>query len=240
MSLLINWFAASPLLLLIIPIRTQILVLNSKYPSSIMLQQKRSVQFQSIEILEFAYTVGDNPSVSSGVPLSMEWTPQMKTILPLCVFETHRPPRSSECGPRRISSRRREQSLLRSGCSIQDMTAAAKDALRIQNERAFTKYELQTRKFLHSRRQRAIPQEPAVVTAPSSPIISIRKKPPSADRSPMLPQRRSSLLTSSITSDCPSSPVTASPKAVDNDKLPPQLPPRMLEQRWPPMIARSA
>jgi hypothetical protein len=207
-----------------------------------MLQQKRSVQFRSIEILEFAYTVGDNPSVSSGVPLSMEWTPQMKTIIPVYVFETHRPPRSCEFSPRRICSRRREKILLRNGCSIEDMTTAAKDVLRIQNERAFTQYQLQVRtNHIRSRRHRDSHQEAA--TAPSSPsIMSIRKKPPQpADRSPMLPQRRVSKLGSSTILDCPSSPPTVSPRATDEEKLSPQLSPKMLQGlRLNEMFARSA
>jgi hypothetical protein len=186
---------------------------------------KRSVQFRStIEILEFAYTIGDNPSVPSGVPLSMEWTLQARTILPLCAFEMHRPPaRSRECGPpRRISSRRREELLWRNGCSINDMIAAARDVLRIQKERAFTQYQLQTQRLMYSRRQRVIHQEPA--TAPSSPpiiIISVRKKPRSADRSPILPQRRTSLVThSSATIELPpSSPATVSPRAADKEKV---------------------
>jgi hypothetical protein len=215
-----------------------------------MLQQKRSVQFLSIEILEFAYTVGDNPSVVNGVPLSSEWTPQRKTILPLCVFEKHRPPHSRECGPRRICSRRREKILLRNGCSIQDMSAAATDVLRTQKERAFTQYQLQTRKLLHSRRKRDIlHQEPAeVAAAPSScPRISIiRREISIADRSPMLPQRRSSQGNSSTTTttiNYPSStPTTVSPRAADEEKLTHRLSPTTLmrQPRLTVMIARTA
>jgi hypothetical protein len=165
-------------------------------------QQKRSVQFRSVEIIEFAYTIGDNPCVSSGVPLSMEWKTQMKTILPLCVFEMHRPPRSSECGPRRLCSRRREKILQRNGCSIQDMAAAARDVLRIQKERAFTQYQLlQAQKLVHwpSRRPRYVHQEPAEVAAPSSrPSIGNMKKPMSTeDMSASVAQIRLSHLASS-------------------------------------------
>jgi hypothetical protein len=204
-----------------------------------MLQQTRSVQFKSIEIHEFAYTIGDNPSVSSGVPLSIEWTPQMKTILPLCVFEKHRPPHSRECGPRRICSRRREKILLRNGCSIQDMSAAATDVLRTQKERAFTQYQLQTRKLLHSRRKRDIlHQEPAEVAAAPSSC-------PRIDISPMLPKRRSSQGNSSTTTtiNYPSStPTTVSPRAADEEKLTHRLSPTTLmrQPRLTVMIARTA
>jgi hypothetical protein len=194
-------------------------------------EQKRSVQFQSIEILEFAYAIGDNPSVSSGVPLSMERKTQMETILPLSVFEMHRPPpRSSEFGPRRLCSRRREKILSRNGCSTQDMDAAARDALRIQDERAFTQYQLQTQKLMHSRRQRCVHQEPAEAAAPSArPSIGIMKKPMPTDRSPMVPQRRLSQLASSTR---PSSPVTVvSARAADvEDKLSPVLSPTMMQR----------
>jgi hypothetical protein len=181
------------------------LLLNSKYPSS-MLQQKRTVQFRSIEILEFAYTVGDNPSVSSGVPLSSEWAPQRKTILPLCVFETHRPTRSRECaGPRRFSSRRREKILLRNGCSIKDMTAAARDVVRIQKERAFTKHQLYSRR-LGSCTSNILGSTCSILAEKER---LIKKPHHLSDASPMLPQRRSSQLNSSTTTiDFPSSPVT--------------------------------
>jgi hypothetical protein len=232
-ALSINWFARPPLLL-IIPIRNTNFssqIQSIKVYISIMLQQKRSVQFRSIEILEFAYTVGDNPSVRSGVPLSMEWIHQMKTVIPLCFFESHRPPRSrGECGPRRLSSRHREKVLLRNGCSIQDMTTAARDALRIQEERAFTSYQLQTQKLMRSRRKREINEGPAEVTTPPSRISieAIRKKPP-ADRSPVLPQR------------FPSSPVTVSPRAADKEKLYARLSPMMLQRPClTRLIARSA
>jgi hypothetical protein len=210
------------------------------YPSNMLQEQKRSVQFRSIEILEFAYTVGDNPSVSSGVPISMERKTQMKTILPLSVFEMHRPPRSSECGrPRKICGRRREKILLRNGCSIQDMTAAARDVLRIQKDRAFTQYLLQTQKLvMHSRRQRDVHQGPAEVTAPSPPRISIiRKKTlPAADRSPVWLKRQSSQMASSTTIN------TVSPRAtVKENKLAPRSSPTMIQRpRLTSMIARSA
>ena len=210
-----------------------------------MLQQKRSVQFRStIEILEFAYTVGDHPSVWGGVPLSMEWAPQAKTIIPVSVFETHRPPRSRECGgPRIICSRRREKILLRNGCSVEDMIAAASDALKIQEERAFTQYQLQTRRRVPIRTHREIrdPESAEDVTAPSSPTISIiRKKPLSADKSPMLPQRRMSPPTSSIDFSMPL--VIVSPRAADDkEELSPRLSPAMLQRpRINSKSARSA
>jgi hypothetical protein len=213
-----------------------------------MLQKKRSVQFRSIEILEFAYIVGDNPSVSSGVPLSMEWTPQAKTVLPLCFFETHRPPpRTSECGPRRISSRRREKILLRNGCSIQDMASAARDVLIIQKERASTKHQLkQTRKVIHYRRQRDVHQEPAEVTAPvlSSPSVGIIMKKPmmSTDRSPIMPQRRSFLLTPSSTPTTTTAIDSSSyPTTVSKEKLSSRLSTAMLHRPClTGMIAQSA
>ena len=209
-----------------------------------MQHQKPSVHFRSIEILEFAYTIGDNPSVSSGVPLSMEWAPQMKTVIPLCVFETHRPPRSRECGPRRICSRRREKILLRNGCPIEDMITAASDVLEIQNERAFTQYQLQARKLAHSRRQSDIHQEPAEATEGASSLPSIGILSP--DRSRMLSQRRLSQLTYYSTIKCPSSPTAVSPTDADKEKLSQQhrlSPPGVLVHPRPSitrMIARSA
>lgn len=86
----------------------------------------RSVQFQSVEIIELAYVVGDNPSVSSGVPLSIEWEAQRWSTMGLDFFENHRPPRSEQCV--RMSSRSRTKLLLRSGCSQSEIEAAIEEA----------------------------------------------------------------------------------------------------------------
>jgi hypothetical protein len=88
--------------------------------------KQRSVQFQSVEIIELAYAVGDNPSVSSGVPLSIEWGLQRRSTLDLDFFENHRPLRSEFCV--RMSRRTREKLLFRSGCTEAEIEEATEEA----------------------------------------------------------------------------------------------------------------
>jgi hypothetical protein len=55
--------------------------------------KKKSVTFHKIEIIELAFAIGDNPSVSSGAPLTLEWVAQKRTVIAVDFFETHRPMR---------------------------------------------------------------------------------------------------------------------------------------------------
>ena len=52
-----------------------------------------SVNFSKVEIIELPYTLGDNPAVSSGPPVSASWIAQKRTILDLEFFERYRPKR---------------------------------------------------------------------------------------------------------------------------------------------------
>lgn len=53
----------------------------------------RQVRFTTIEIIEFPIILGDNPAVSSGPPLTIDWEPQQRTQFDLNVFEEYRPKR---------------------------------------------------------------------------------------------------------------------------------------------------
>lgn len=53
----------------------------------------KHVAFATIEIIEFPITLGDNPAVSSGPPLTIDWVPQQRTKFDLDVFEEYRPER---------------------------------------------------------------------------------------------------------------------------------------------------
>jgi hypothetical protein len=56
----------------------------------------RHVRFSSLEIVELPYAVGDNPCVSSGVPIAASWVAQKKTKFDIDFFERYRPPRRSK------------------------------------------------------------------------------------------------------------------------------------------------
>jgi len=53
----------------------------------------RSVTFGDVEVCEFLPTIGDNPSVSSGVPVALSFDLERRTILRLDSYEENRSPR---------------------------------------------------------------------------------------------------------------------------------------------------
>eukprot|EP00980_Cylindrotheca_fusiformis_P025930 scaffold14920_cov63-Cylindrotheca_fusiformis.AAC.3 len=98
-------------------------------------RERRHVCFDTIEIIELPYCLGDNPAVSSGVPISIEWEAQSRIKLSLAHFEAER--QSSESTtttstttPRilRIPSRRRRDILLSCGHSPAEIQHAIIDA----------------------------------------------------------------------------------------------------------------
>jgi hypothetical protein len=54
---------------------------------------KKSVSFHEIEIIELPYSIGDSPA--SGVPLSVGWEPQDRSLFSVDFFEQYRPRRRS-------------------------------------------------------------------------------------------------------------------------------------------------
>lgn len=52
-----------------------------------------NVSFDSVNIREYPVTLGDNPGVSAGPSLTIDWKPQSEVEIPLDEYETNRPPR---------------------------------------------------------------------------------------------------------------------------------------------------
>lgn len=107
-------------------------------------KMQKSVQFQSVEIIEFAYAVGAHPCVSSGVPITIEREPQMRVTLALDYFEKHRPPKCSRC--LRMSSGLRLKILHKSGYSIEEMKSGLDEATIIRKSRSSTLQQLKRNK----------------------------------------------------------------------------------------------
>ena len=59
-------------------------------------RKRSTVSFSKVEIIELPYTLGDNPAVSSGAPISVSWIAQKRTILDLDFFERFRPERRNK------------------------------------------------------------------------------------------------------------------------------------------------
>ena len=53
--------------------------------------RRKKVIFDTIEIHEHPYELGDNPSVSDGVPLTISWHCQSKIVFELDYYEIYRP-----------------------------------------------------------------------------------------------------------------------------------------------------
>jgi hypothetical protein len=100
-------------------------------------QAKKSVQFKTIEIFEYPITLGDNPSVTSGAPLTIEWEVQRKSKFLLEYFERHRPAYKQK-NNLRISGTGRKQLLLRCGFSDEEIINAALEATEMKKERLDT------------------------------------------------------------------------------------------------------
>ena len=97
----------------------------------------RKVQFHKIEIVEFPITLGDNPAVSGGPPLSTEMYPQRIIKADIDAFERLRPKRRSQ-SKLRISRRSREYLLLKNGFNQDDINQCSVEAERIRTLRAIT------------------------------------------------------------------------------------------------------
>lgn len=105
-------------------------------------RRKSGVEFSQIRIREYEQTLGDNPSVSFGPPITLDWKFEEREPVSLEQYEAQRPPRRSIrhlC----LSYYTRRNLLM----WIYDLEEAAlkkatKDVDRIKRERAFTRYLL--------------------------------------------------------------------------------------------------
>ena len=106
---------------------------------------KRNVSFSHLQIREYAVTLGDNPSVSSGPPVTLDWAydPQ-ETTAPVEAFEAVRGPRrpyAEMAMPRSVRTQllTDEWKVTRS-----EMDNAIRDANRIKQDRRRTVNNLDT------------------------------------------------------------------------------------------------
>jgi hypothetical protein len=98
-------------------------------------KNSKSVTFHKIEIIELAFAIGDNPSVSCGVPLTMERVAQQRIVMTVDFFETYRPPRCTAQWQLRLGETSRNTILLESGYTQIEIDKAVKKAMRIRRSR---------------------------------------------------------------------------------------------------------
>lgn len=95
------------------------------------------VRFAVVEIREFERVVGDNPSCSSGVPVSIGWNHGKTFTMNLEDFEKARPPRRSQMDLV-LTRGERHRLLVEWGASGQDVIESIRMIIRVKNQRRQT------------------------------------------------------------------------------------------------------
>lgn len=114
---------------------------NSLDLSSSGKKMSRSVSFSSVDVREYARTVGDNPSCRSGPPLSLDWSYSKKYEEPKCLdqYEIERQDRARSLRQLHVTKHRRRNLLSFSwGHSDEEMKNARKETKKLQRQRDMT------------------------------------------------------------------------------------------------------
>ena len=118
-----------------------------------------SVSFHNVRIREYPMTVGDNPAVSSGVAITMDWDPleQGSHVVELDEYEQCRPERRV-IGQMRIPPGERDQILRRSGHSRREMQRGLRASNIARRQRTETLGTLHRQQFdeLREKASRAV------------------------------------------------------------------------------------
>lgn len=109
---------------------------------------KRRVSFGQMEILEFPSLLGDNPSVKSGAPLTMDWKPVRKSIKQVDLVPDKRGPHRS---PRALSPSERELLLLSKGYTMLEIQEASLKLLPPSRDNPFLNFKSKVRRIVNRR-----------------------------------------------------------------------------------------
>ena len=96
----------------------------------------KGVNFGDLTVYEFHSILGDNPAVSEGSPLTLEWKHLSQTTMPIDVHEfvkQSRPRRKRK--DLRLNSAARDTYLLSEGYSLQELLEASNATKLIQEQR---------------------------------------------------------------------------------------------------------
>jgi hypothetical protein len=105
-------------------------------------RSKSSVEFSQIRIREYEQTLGDNPSVSYGPPITLDWNFEEKEPISLEQYEAQRPPRRSVRHLCLSYYTRRNLLMWIYNLEEAALKKATKEVDRIKRERALTMYLL--------------------------------------------------------------------------------------------------
>jgi hypothetical protein len=103
--------------------------------SKVSTKSSTSVSFESITIREYAVTIGDNPSCSSGAPISIDWSYNEKATVPIEDYEKYKPPRR-EKSELKMPSEIRNNILQEWDYSLSRILMASTEAQNVRNQRS--------------------------------------------------------------------------------------------------------
>jgi hypothetical protein len=112
--------------------------LHSSYYGKNTTAERKSIRFDTIEIREYARTVGDNPSCSSGPPLTIDWIYDTSLIIPVKEFEENRPPRRTYSQLIVGGAERQEMLLKEWNIPKHEVVNAIRSTIRAKNQRRRT------------------------------------------------------------------------------------------------------
>ena len=118
--------------------------MDSLKPLSPKYRAKRrppAVQFASVQVREYAVTLSDNPSVSCGAPIGLDWKYMEAEPLSVDQYESLYHRQTQPFNVKTITRTRRSQLLRISGHSTAEIGLAAKEARQIRYERELTRYD---------------------------------------------------------------------------------------------------
>jgi hypothetical protein len=100
--------------------------------------ERRGITWDTIEIREYARTVGDNPSCSSGPPIAIDWMYSEPLLLPIGEFEEYRPKRRTSFELILGRAERQELLLEEWGIPEHEVVKAIRNNTKVKNQRRRT------------------------------------------------------------------------------------------------------
>jgi hypothetical protein len=121
-------------------------ILHPPSQENITLKKSSSkVSFQNVIIREYDLTLGDNPSVSYGPPVSLDWNYSEEKAINLELYEGNRPQRRS-MRQMNINHYQRKHLLRMYGHTEEEIKQAKRDASKVSSQRAVTRQFLMFQK----------------------------------------------------------------------------------------------
>jgi hypothetical protein len=117
---------------MIVITQDQSLMLNEL--SRVDMAPNRMVRFDSVEIREYEYTLGEHPGVRVGPPLTISWDAISSSILPLDEYEKNRLPRRPDFFLKKTKEER-WKILKNAGFVSEDLHAVVAQVVKAQSDR---------------------------------------------------------------------------------------------------------